>query len=693
MELRCLADLNGPFFAPDRPFRNWSAFPYYQTDQPQPPYVDCDLLAWGLARAKAQLIELHAQGYTGVVLDNLAHLVGFEQSPTLIYAESSPFRRRAAIYRTAFSELFSAAAALGMEVFVTADMQWSTPPLRRAVGALQADNPRLAELNRLALEELFTSMPQVQGLVIRVGETGGAHDQGDDYTGHMIYTSPAELRSLLKTLLPVCERHGRLLVVRSWSIGIGELGDLLWSPERYHETFGGLSSSSLIVSIKHGPADFFRFLPPNPTLGNSGPPQVVELQNRREYELFGMVPSSVAELHRASLRHNLEHNRNFAGIWAWNSTGGWGGGTAAIGERGWSLWTELSSALTARLLREPDLDSEAFVRAWCAERLKAPGRIGDGETARPGDRETGRPLSLSEPTQTKEGCQSPGLPVSSSCFADAVADFYLASASLFERGWYGGAPAQGPQLLGGVYLPPLLWVWWMRPTASLLIWAYLASSRETTLVAGAAAQAEALAHAERLAALAPPDDARAAMIVASARYLASAIEVAQALRGLLLPALTAAWANQRDQWAALRPQMREAAAAIARHRAAWAGRTDLPALELDEVAALVESLRRRPGIVWTQAQVACALAHHLRSERAARPRLRLAGMVAAAALLGSLVARRRRVGLAGTLLTLLLMTPLRQRALGHALPWLNQHLRLLPSIFFEAGPSFTEWAS
>jgi hypothetical protein len=581
--------------------------------------------------------------------------------------------------------LFTAAEALGMEAFVTADMQWATPPLRRAAGPLRAANPRLAELNRMALEELFTSMPQVRGLVIRVGETGGAHNQGDDYTGHMIYTSPAALRGLIESLLPICERHGRLLIVRSWSIGIGELGDLLWSPARYRATFAGLSSPSLLVSIKHGPADFFRFLPPNPTLGISGPAQIVELQNRREYELFGMAPSSVAELHRASLRHNLAHNRRFAGIWAWNSTGGWGGGTAALGERGWSLWTELSSALTARLLREPELDSAAFVRAWCAERLAVTGRHGDTVTRWHDDREHQR-SALDTHRVTVSPCHA---------FAEVVADFYLASAGLFERGWYGGPPAHGPQMLGGVYLPPLLWVWWMRPTASLLIWAYLATApdRAAAIAAGAAAQAEALAYAERLAALAPPDDEQAAAIVASARYLASVIEVAQALRGLLLPAMAAAWAGQRGAWDALGPQLREAAAAIARHRAAWAGRADLPPLEIDEVAALVESMRRRPGLVWAQARLACALAHQLRGGRAAGPRLRLAGMVAAAALLGSLVGRRTRVGLAGTLITLLLLSPLRQQALGYALPWLNRRLRLLPSIFFEAGPSVSEWAS
>jgi hypothetical protein len=640
MKQRCLADISGPFFSPNRPFRNWSAFPYYQTDLPTAPFVDQQLLQQGLDRAKNQLLVLHQQGYNGIVIDNLAHLVSFENAPEAIYSASSPFRQRAAIYRAAFADLFALAQRQGMEVFVTADMQWSTPPMRAAAGVLRADNPRLAHLNQWALDELFRELPAVSGLVIRIGETGGAHNQGDDYTGHLLYSTPADLRRLIATLLPVCERYNKLLVVRTWSIGIGDLGDLLWSPERYQETFGGIDSPHLLVSIKHGPADFFRFLPHNPTGGLPGPQQIVELQNRREYELFGMVPSAVLHQHQAIMQHQRTHNPRFAGIWAWNSTGGWGGGTASIGTNGWSCWTEVSSALTAALLHNPDLDGEAFVRNWFGSH-------------------------------------------------NALADFYLASASLIEGGWYGGPPLDRPTTLGGIYLPPLLWVWWMRPTASLLIWATLAANPQAwrqSLAAGAAACAEANAYCQRLATYPPA-------IADSARYLSSALEVAQALRALLLPALAAVWAGQRDEWMQLKPRMREAAATIARHRATWGGRSDFPALELDEIAALVEHMRREPGHVWRQARIACALVRHLREPRPARTPFNLASAIAVAALLGTLVARRRRIGLAGTLLSLLLMTPFRQWAISQSLPWLNERLRLLPSIFFETGPALKEWAS
>lgn len=687
---RLLTDISGPFFAPERPFRNWSALPFYQLDLPHPPYVDRELLAWGVERAAAYLERIAAQGYTGVVIDNLAHLVTFDRAPERIYAPGSPSRLRALAYGEAFAPLFQAAAERGMEVFVTSDMQWATPELRRFAGSLAADNPRLAAANRWALEELFARFPQLSGVFVRVGEAGGAHDQGEAYTGHMLYRTAGDLRGLVDTLLPVCERHGRLLVVRTWSIGIGELGDLLWSQERYGEVFGGYNSPHLLVSVKHGPGDFFRHLPPNPTLGLPGPGQIVELQNRREYELFGMVPSGIAGLHGRVLAATAG-SEQAAGVWAWNATGGWGGGSAAIGAGGWSLWTELSSALTAALARDSALDAAAFVGAWCAARL-GPGPL-----------------------------------------ATAAAALYLESERLVEHGWYMG-PLPGGASLAGITLPTLLWVWWMRPTAAPLIWAYLAAAvpdAEACLAASRAAAARLRLHVARLVAAMSADSADgadnrlplgvaderagaprptpgdAAFVVESARYLTGCVEVALALRELLLPAFAAAGRGERAGWAAAAAGAPQVRAALAEHRALWGGRADFPALELDEVEAYLRRLERAPWALWRQARLAGLIVRGLpargepgsetqplgaggRSRHVLELRALGAGALALAAL-GAWRSPRARHALAGAAAAALVAAPLARPALRAALPWLSRRYNLLPSIFFETGPSFAEW--
>ncbi len=652
MSLRCLADIGGPFYDPAKPFRNWSALPFYQLDLPRPPYVDQAQLAWGIRRAVDHLARLHAQGYTGIVIDNLAHLVTFERAPISIYPPDSPYRLRAAIYRAAFGQLFDAAARLGMEVFVTTDMQWSTPPLRRYAGRLVPGNPRLEAINRWALDELFTTLPQVRGVFVRVGETGGAHDQGVDYAGHLLYRTVRDLRGLIATLLPVCERHERLLIVRTWSIGIDELGDLMWSPARYRAVFAGFDSPYLMASIKHGPSDFFRLLPHNATLGQPGPAQIIELQNRREYELFGMVPSAVVPLHQEVMRH-AGANPGFAGLWAWNSSGGWGGGQAALADQGWSVWTELSSALTAALLRDPGMDAAAFIHGWCEHRF-------GGE------------------------------------FGAAVADVYQESAALIEQGWYLGSLARSQPALGSLYVPPLLWVWWMRPTAAPAIWAYLAvtiADYEAVIHGGMEAIKRLAWHAARLAELAPSGDPRTTAVVESVAYLRDVIAVVHPIRVLMLRAFAAARAGDRAAWDALAREAGTVRAAIRQHRLTWGHRRDLPPLELEEIDGFLWRLQRAPEMPWQQARAACLLAGRLIAGSLPGKQIYIAGLVAAALLALVLAHQGRKASLAGALASWLLTSPLRRRALRIAVPWLNRRLYLLPSIFFETGPSFTEWTA
>ena len=657
MKRRCLADVGGPFYDSTKPFRNWSALPFYQLDLPHAPYVDKPQLIAGVQRAQHYLNDIHTQGYNGIVIDNMAHLITFDHAPVAIYSAENPYRQRALIYREAFSTLFDTATQYDMDVFVTTDMQWSTPPIRQFVGRLKPDNPYLVDINSWALQELFTTLPQVRGLVVRVGETGGAHDQGDSYQGHMLYTNTQHLRHLIDTLLPVCEAYDRLLIIRTWSIGIGELGDLMWSPERYQATFAGYTSPHLVISIKHGPSDFYRLQPRNPTLGLPGPTQIVELQNRREYELFGMVPSAVVPLHQDIIQQETASNPQFGGIWAWNSSGGWGGGDAALGENGWSVWTELSSAITAALMQTPDIDTTLFVQRWCVERF--------GET-----------------------------------FGSAMANIYLASAQLFEQSWYIRQHQAAETSLGAIYIPSLLWMWWMRPTASLIFWAYLASVADDidSIIHDSATINEQFSHlTENLLSLAPSHGQQALDIAESVRYLRDVMSVAHHIRSLLLRAFDAAWQKDHNQWNTLAREADKVQIILQQHYKVWKERVDYPPLELDEIRTFLRTFHRTPGLLWPQARATCLLISQLRERRWSGRHARIVGVSAATMFVVSLLAKGRRgigvVGVAGMIASVMYAPPVRQRAVGVLLPWLNRRFYLLPSIFFETGPSFTEWTT
>lgn len=619
-----LVDINGPFIDPSAPVRNWSSFPFCQIDLPVPPYVDEARLQRGVAQARAYLAAVQAQGYTGIVIDNLAHLVTFDHAPQPYYAPDSPFRLRALAYRRALLPLLHDAAARGMQVYVTCDMQWLTDDLRRVVGPIAADNPQVAALNRAALIDLFTALPMVSGMIVRIGETGGAHDVAG-YTGHLIYHEVAAIRHLIATLLPVCAQFDRHLIMRTWTLGIGEAGDLLCSPERYTAVFADQRDPHLLVSIKHTPADFFRLLPPNPTLGLPGPRQIVELQNRREYELFGLVPSGLVGLHSAVIRR-AARDPQCVGVWAWNSTGGWGGGGASVGPHGWNLWTEAGSALTAALAMHPERDAEQFVSEWFRQRLAG----------------------------------------YDSAFVRAVTAAYVESERLIEQGWYLGH-APGMRRIGGIVVPSLLWVWWMRPTAALPVWVYLAELVGD--VEPVIAQAErAVQRAQELrtavAAAAPESDPLAQQLVTSLDYLVDALTIAWRVRALLLPLAAQARSQQRCDLSAAAAALRTA---MHQHHARWAGRTDFPPLELDEIDRFLARWERSPRVVWNRARLATRLVALARRQPPSSARAR-------------------------ALLSFLFPTRLRRRLLQTALPWLSRRLDLLPTIFFETGPALGEWA-
>jgi hypothetical protein len=48
-----------------------------------------------------------------------------------------------------------------------------------------------------------------------------------DFQSRIILKKPAQARQMLKSLLPVFEQHGKLLIFRTWTVGVSKLGALL----------------------------------------------------------------------------------------------------------------------------------------------------------------------------------------------------------------------------------------------------------------------------------------------------------------------------------------------------------------------------------------------------------------------------------------------------------------------------------
>lgn len=263
-----------------------------------------------------------------------------------------------------------------------------TPPLERALrqrtgGTLDTTDPALWSLYAQGLGELFQALPDVEGVVIRIGEAGALYNREEwPYTSRMGVQEPEELRAMLEGLLPTFERHGKTLVLRSWSVGLGGLGQLHTDPEFYLRVLGSIQSPNLVVSTKFSRGDYFGFLPLNPTLAAGGHRRLVEFQARREFEGFTAFPNFLGGEHGNALRAHLASNPAIEGTYLWSQEGGplHSGPRSLYPLHGFWSWIDANVYATSRLALDPSLDGERLAAMWVRETISDDLRVVEGLT-------------------------------------------------------------------------------------------------------------------------------------------------------------------------------------------------------------------------------------------------------------------------------------------------------------------------
>lgn len=204
-----------------------------------------------------------------------------------------------------------------------------------SAGRISLEKPKTIEILRIMLQEIFTTFPDLDGLVIRTGET--YLNNVPYHTGNNPITNgPASHIKLLNLLREeVCVKRHKMIFYRTWSFG--GMHDSL---DYYLRVTDNIPvHPNLVFSIKHTKGDYHRTFPFNPTLGKGRHAQIVEVECQREYEGKGAFPNYVMEgvingfeEYRQpqytggwqSLAH-IKHSPLFKGIWSWSRGGGWVG--------------------------------------------------------------------------------------------------------------------------------------------------------------------------------------------------------------------------------------------------------------------------------------------------------------------------------------------------------------------------------
>ena len=291
-------------------------------------------------------------GFNALSIDDLAHLHANPDYP-------ADLQTRIEAYRTLYRSLFTTAAAHGLGVYVTTDIMYHHPAIEAACGQRP---DKLFDYLARAVDELFNDFPEVRGIISRIGESDGLDVEGD-FNSRLTIKYPHQARRCLRRLLPVFEKNNRRWIFRTWSVGAYRVGDLIWNRDTLQKIFEGITSQHLILSMKHGESDFFRYLPVNKQFFRGHLPRIIELQARREYEGAGEYPSFIggeAERFRDALR---EHPA-MCGAMVWCQTGGWLRFRRLTFIDPEGIWNELNTWVAMRVLKEGQ-DADAAIVAWC----------------------------------------------------------------------------------------------------------------------------------------------------------------------------------------------------------------------------------------------------------------------------------------------------------------------------------------
>jgi hypothetical protein len=301
-----LIDAIGPFFRGLKKKRiNWSKIPFTHLSRSSE--------SWQCIQQEMHRFceQVAALGYNAVTLDDVSHVF-----PHPLHEPDTA--ENISFWREQFRELFTIIRSHGLAVYLTVD---AVPMTAAIAHELAGDDDATETYFCQMIESTLHDFPELAGIVLRIGESDGK-DVRDPLRSHLHVKNAAQANQLLLRLLPIFESENRTLIFRTWTVGAHGIGDLIWHRDTLERTLRDVDSPHLIVSMKHGESDFFRYLPLNQAFFRIKQRKLLELQARREYEGAGEYPSFIAA-DCARFRDELEGVENMAGISVWCQTGGW----------------------------------------------------------------------------------------------------------------------------------------------------------------------------------------------------------------------------------------------------------------------------------------------------------------------------------------------------------------------------------
>ena len=333
-----IIDAIGPFFKYyHKTTINWSKIPFHHLETQG--RVNRDVFQ-DIRKDFATLLEQFVQmGYTAISLDDVAHLVSFDVYPDAL-------QEKIQAYQEEFQQLFRLAKAQNLKIFLNTDIMFFNPWIQSWT---EGKDEKILQCLTLAFTKLFTQFP-IDGIILRIGEPDGV-DVQDDFLSRLTLKTPKQANYYLRELLPIFEQLKKYLIFRTWTVGVYQIGDLIWNEKTYEQVLQGVDSPYFIVSMKYGNTDFFDQLTLNPLFFKGSCQKILELQTRREREGFGVLPYYVGWQYE-SYYHQLRDVETLVGISVWCQTGGWTQWHNLTFLHDSSVWNELNTFATIKIFHE-----------------------------------------------------------------------------------------------------------------------------------------------------------------------------------------------------------------------------------------------------------------------------------------------------------------------------------------------------
>lgn len=332
----------------------------------------------------ADASKLGAHGFSGQVPKSLIFALDFENILPGSFPVGAEETAWLADLAAAKDAEIAACGRAGIEVYYHTDffvlprrvIEQMGSEICDEAGRIDVTRPATLDLYRKVLDALFKRFPDVQGLMVRVGETylfdAPYHAGNTAVPLHDPKVNRAaqieRFISLIRFLREeICFRHGRRFIHRTWD----------YFPDRFHadpEFYLAVTDCIephplLAFSIKHTGSDFFRNSHTNRCLGIGKHPQIVEIQCQREYEGKGAIPCYIArgviegfsEYKKPLGLRDWRKDPRHAGLFTWTRGGGWFGPYLRD-----EFWPELNARVISAWQAAPEKsEEEIFQRIAC----------------------------------------------------------------------------------------------------------------------------------------------------------------------------------------------------------------------------------------------------------------------------------------------------------------------------------------